>query len=220
MHGSIQPCGNGSGCCCWWCNCHTLGPLISTEHCLSATAYLSIYPDHVLPFMARIYHLLMATTSRITLLRYVSSTLLNQWHQEFRLMRYHWKQMNVYIEYESSSSAAISEPEIWKQKKKCPYEAHQFCLMAAAPSQYLSMAGFLYHQHCSESGSEWEFGREGGSVTRQDGLVKCEKARCMQPVDVSCFSNSFGRLCSCFESRSDTTRACSCTIWRAVTCNL
>lgn len=32
------------------------------------------------------------------------------------------------------------------------------------------MAGFLYHQHCPESGSEWEFGWRGESIIRQDGL--------------------------------------------------
>ncbi len=44
---------------------HTLGPLVPTEHCLNATAYLSIVSDHVHPFMTTVYHLLMATSSRI-----------------------------------------------------------------------------------------------------------------------------------------------------------
>ncbi len=30
---------------------HTLGPLVSIEHCLNVTAYLSIVSDHVHPFM-------------------------------------------------------------------------------------------------------------------------------------------------------------------------
>ncbi len=38
---------------------HTLGPLVSIEHRLNATAYLSIVADHVHPFMTTVYHLLM-----------------------------------------------------------------------------------------------------------------------------------------------------------------
>ncbi len=38
---------------------HTLGPLVPIEHCLDATAYLSIVADHVHPFMTTVYHLLM-----------------------------------------------------------------------------------------------------------------------------------------------------------------
>ncbi len=34
---------------------HTLGPLVPTEHCLNATAYLSIVADHVHPFMTTVY---------------------------------------------------------------------------------------------------------------------------------------------------------------------
>ncbi len=44
---------------------HTLGPLVPIEHRLNATAYLSIVADHVHPFMTTVYHLLMATSSRI-----------------------------------------------------------------------------------------------------------------------------------------------------------
>ncbi len=44
---------------------HTLGPLVPIEHRLNATAYLSIVVDHVHPFMTTVYHLLMATSSRI-----------------------------------------------------------------------------------------------------------------------------------------------------------
>ncbi len=44
---------------------HTLGPLVPTEHRLNAPAYLSIVTDHVHPFMTTVYHLLMATSSRI-----------------------------------------------------------------------------------------------------------------------------------------------------------
>ncbi len=39
--------------------CHTLSPLVPIEHCLNATAYLSIVADHVHPFMTTVYHLLM-----------------------------------------------------------------------------------------------------------------------------------------------------------------
>ncbi len=42
-----------------------LAHLVPIEHRLSATAYLSIDADHVLPFMTTVYHLLMATSSRI-----------------------------------------------------------------------------------------------------------------------------------------------------------
>ncbi len=34
---------------------HTLRPLVPTEHCLNATAYLSIVADHVHPFMTTVY---------------------------------------------------------------------------------------------------------------------------------------------------------------------
>ncbi len=44
---------------------HTLGPLVPIEHRLNATASLSIVADHVHPFMTTVYHLLMATSSRI-----------------------------------------------------------------------------------------------------------------------------------------------------------
>ncbi len=38
---------------------HTLGPILPTEHCLNATAYLSIVADHIHLFMTTVYHLLM-----------------------------------------------------------------------------------------------------------------------------------------------------------------
>ncbi len=44
---------------------HTLGPLVPIKHRLNATAYLSNVVDHVHPFMTTVYHLLMATSSRI-----------------------------------------------------------------------------------------------------------------------------------------------------------
>ncbi len=44
---------------------HTLGPLAPIEDRLKAIAYLSIVADHVHPFMTTVYHLLMATSSRI-----------------------------------------------------------------------------------------------------------------------------------------------------------
>ncbi len=44
---------------------HTLGPLIPIEHSLNTSAYLSIVADHVHPFMTTVYHLLIATSSRI-----------------------------------------------------------------------------------------------------------------------------------------------------------
>lgn len=39
----------------------------------------------------------------------------------------------------------------YESRKQCQYELHQFCLIAKVPSQYISMAGFLYLQHCSET---------------------------------------------------------------------
>ncbi len=69
-HGSILPCLNGSGWW-WWCNgvgdiflAH-FGPLVPIEQRLNTTAYLSIVADHVHPFMTTVYHLLMASSSRI-----------------------------------------------------------------------------------------------------------------------------------------------------------
>ncbi len=44
---------------------HTLGPLVPIEHCLNATAYLSIVADHVHPFMTAVYPSSDATSSRI-----------------------------------------------------------------------------------------------------------------------------------------------------------
>ncbi len=38
---------------------HTLDPLVTIEHRLNATVYLSIVADHVHPFMTTVYHLLM-----------------------------------------------------------------------------------------------------------------------------------------------------------------
>ena len=36
-------------------SCHTLGPLVPIEHCLKATAYLSIVSDDVHPFITTVY---------------------------------------------------------------------------------------------------------------------------------------------------------------------
>ncbi len=44
---------------------HTLGPLVSIEHRLNATVYLSIVSDHVHPFMTTVYSSSDATSSRI-----------------------------------------------------------------------------------------------------------------------------------------------------------
>ncbi len=54
-HGSILPCLNGSSW--WWCNGVGdifLAHLVPIEHCLNATAYLSIVADHVHPFMTTV----------------------------------------------------------------------------------------------------------------------------------------------------------------------
>ncbi len=57
----ILPCLNGSG---WWRWCngvggifswYTLGLLVSIEHRLNATVYLSIVADHLHPFMTTVY---------------------------------------------------------------------------------------------------------------------------------------------------------------------
>ncbi len=44
---------------------HNLGLLVPMEHCLNATAYLSIVADHVHPFMTTVYPSSDATSSRI-----------------------------------------------------------------------------------------------------------------------------------------------------------
>ncbi len=44
---------------------HTLGPLVPIEHCLNATAYLSIVADHVHPFTTTEYPSSDVTSSRI-----------------------------------------------------------------------------------------------------------------------------------------------------------
>ena len=46
---------------------HTLGPLAPTEHRVTNTVYLRIVADHLHPFMTSVDHLLMETSSRITL---------------------------------------------------------------------------------------------------------------------------------------------------------
>ncbi len=52
--------GGGDGVMVWgifsW---HTLGTLVSIEHRLNATVYLSIVSDHVHPFITTVHHLLM-----------------------------------------------------------------------------------------------------------------------------------------------------------------
>ncbi len=47
----------GGGCVMVWgiFSWHTLGPLVPIEHCLNATAFLSIVADHVHPFMITVY---------------------------------------------------------------------------------------------------------------------------------------------------------------------
>ncbi len=49
---SIVQAGGGGVMVCGIFSWHTLGPLVPIEHCLNATAYLSIVADHVLPFIA------------------------------------------------------------------------------------------------------------------------------------------------------------------------
>ena len=44
---------------------HTLGSIVPINHGLNSAANLSTVADHVLPFMAKIYHLLMATSSMV-----------------------------------------------------------------------------------------------------------------------------------------------------------
>ncbi len=44
---------------------HTLGPLVPTENCFNAAAYLSFVADHVHPFMTTVYPSSDATSSRI-----------------------------------------------------------------------------------------------------------------------------------------------------------
>ncbi len=47
---------DGGGVTVWWIfSWHTLGPLVPIEHCLKATAYLSIVADHVHAFMTTVY---------------------------------------------------------------------------------------------------------------------------------------------------------------------
>ncbi len=83
-----------------------------------------------------------------------------------------------------------------------------FCLMAKAlSSQYLSMAAFLYHPRCSESGSEQEFGWKGEPVIRQDGSVSEERESEMQ---AACTHFLFSDSLVCvflFESRSGVRAA-------------
>ncbi len=62
-HESMDPCclvstvqAAGGGVMVWGIfSLHTLGPLVPIEHCLNATAYLSIVADHVHPFMTTVY---------------------------------------------------------------------------------------------------------------------------------------------------------------------
>ncbi len=69
---------------------HALGPLVPIEHRLNATAYLSIVADHVHPFMTTVYHLLMATSSRIMHLH--KAQIISDWFlehdNEFTLLKW------------------------------------------------------------------------------------------------------------------------------------
>ncbi len=53
---TVQAAGGGGGVMVWgifsW---HTLSLLLPIEHCLNATAYMSIVADHVHPFMTTVY---------------------------------------------------------------------------------------------------------------------------------------------------------------------
>ncbi len=67
MKESILPCLNGSG---WRWGCNGVGDIflahfVPIEHCLNATAYLSIVADHVHPFITTVYLSSDATSSRI-----------------------------------------------------------------------------------------------------------------------------------------------------------
>ncbi len=52
---TVQAAGGGGVMVCGIFFWHTLGPLVSLEHCLNATAYLSIVADHVHPFLTTVY---------------------------------------------------------------------------------------------------------------------------------------------------------------------
>ncbi len=54
---------------------HTLGPLLPIEHCLNATAYLSIVADHVHPFMTTVYNVTQLKSSQTGFLNMTMSSL-------------------------------------------------------------------------------------------------------------------------------------------------
>ncbi len=83
---------------------HTLGPLAPIEDRLKAIAYLSIVADHVHPFMTTVYHLLMATSSRIMHMSQTSNHLtLVSWTWQW----VHFTQMASTVTRSQSNSAPL-----------------------------------------------------------------------------------------------------------------
>ncbi len=66
---------------------HTLGLLEPIDHHLNATAYLSIVADHVHPFMATVYHLLMADNATCHKAQVISDWFLEH-DNEFTLLKW------------------------------------------------------------------------------------------------------------------------------------
>jgi len=73
---------------------HTVGPLAPIEHHLNTTAYLSIVTDNAHPFMnmTTMNHILMATSSKITLHVFSNSQIISVWFSEhaseFTIIKY------------------------------------------------------------------------------------------------------------------------------------
>ena len=69
---------------------HALGPSISINDSLNATAHLSIVADHVRPFMAQSTHLLMATSSMIMHHVKKAKVISNWFHEHDILLEHLW----------------------------------------------------------------------------------------------------------------------------------
>lgn len=91
QHEIVDPSYLNSSHCCRWCD--GVGDIFSVcfEHCLHATAYLSIVANHVHPFMTTLHHLPMATscetTQHVAKLR-PSPTMFLEPHTEFIVLRW------------------------------------------------------------------------------------------------------------------------------------
>jgi len=105
---------------------NTLQTLLSIEHRLNATAFLSIVADHVYAFMTTVYHLLMATSSgitqHVTKLKSAQTGLLNMRVSSLNSNDLHSHQISMQIELNRN----VVESEIYIMDVQ-PINLQQLC---------------------------------------------------------------------------------------------